>query len=284
MNLVNKSEFHQATTWSNLSRNSSEGRIDQANVLIVDDDPDIQESVSSILETDEIKSVTVGNGDEMRQKITESHFDLVILDLVLPGEDGLTLARELLARSNIPILMLTGKCDIIDKIIGIEMGADDYITKPFHARELLARVKSILRRRHPYSTHTPEIHGNNIEFSGWILDLDARKLNDPNGENAKLTTYEFQVLAELVKRPNRALSRDQILDYVADKEWDPFDRSIDVLIGKIRRKLKDNPRDPSFIKTLRNFGYMFVGKSEKSLLANQQSNFSSQKKSKTKSK
>lgn len=233
--------------------------VNLSHVLIVDDDPEIRLTVARILERDGITTTEAGDGEEMRRRISEQEPDLVILDLMLPGDDGLTLARELRVNSNIPIIMLTGKDDVVDKIVGLEMGADDYVTKPFHSRELLARVKSVLRRQPPPSAGEPEDTRNLVEFHGWVLDLDSQGLTSPDGTPVGLTSYEFQVLSVLAQRPNRGLSRNQILDLVADREWDPFDRSIDVLIVKIRRKLKDDPKNPTCIKTLRNFGYMFIG-------------------------
>lgn len=233
---------------------------DPIQILIVDDDPDIRLTVARILERNGISSKEAGNGEEMRRQILKEMPDLVILDLMLPGDDGLTLARELRGNSDIPIIMLTGKGDVVDRIVGLEMGADDYVTKPFNSRELLARVKSVLRRRRrPPKTSAPEDTPKLLEFNGWTLNLDSQRLISPDGEPVALTTYEFQVLSVLAQRPNRGLSRSQILDLVADREWDPYDRSIDVLIVKIRRKLNDDPKSPTCIKTLRNFGYMFIG-------------------------
>ncbi|MDH5232094.1 MAG: response regulator [Gammaproteobacteria bacterium] len=233
-------------------------------ILIVDDDEDIRITIGRILGRDGCSVSEAGNGDEMRSIIAANNIDLIILDLMLPGEDGLSLARDL-SGNNIPFIMLTGKDDVVDKIVGLELGADDYITKPFHARELTARVAAVLRRigvgmQQDSSTATPS-EDKIISFGEWSFNPTTGHLVSNDGNEVTLTTFEFQVLAVLATRPNRPLNRDQILDLVAEREWDPYDRSIDVLIGKIRKKLNDDPKNPKHIKTLRNLGYMFIGSS-----------------------
>ncbi len=232
-------------------------------ILIVDDDPDMRATVGRILERDGYRVSEAADGRQMRRSIAEQDIALIILDLSLPGEDGLTLARDLTGSTAIPFIMLTGRNDIVDKVVGLEIGADDYITKPFHSRELSARVGVVLRRsadkgKRPSSpAATPQ--GDIIEFGEWIFDPGNGQLVSRRGREVILTTFEFQVLAALTACPNRPLSRNQILDMVAGREWDPYDRSIDVLIGKIRKKLNDDPKAPAYIKTLRNLGYMFIG-------------------------
>ncbi|MEO5337960.1 MAG: response regulator transcription factor, partial [Magnetospirillum sp. WYHS-4] len=192
--------------------------------------------------------------------------DLVILDLMLPGEDGLTLARELRSQSSsIPVIMLTGKQDTVDKIVGLELGADDYITKPFDQRELLARIRSVLRRAQAAVETAPAATLANGDdkhrmgrFAGWRIDFGRRDVASPTGQTVHFTTHEFNLLAFLVQRQGRVVTRDQILDEVCDRSAEPFDRSVDVLVGKVRRKLNDDPREPAFIKTIRGIGYMFV--------------------------
>lgn len=235
-------------------------------ILVVDDDPDMRETVCMALLRDGYRVQEAEDGRGMRGILEQFHIDLVILDLVLLGESGLDLARELRNSSDIPLIMLTGKDNVIDKVVGLEIGADDYITKPFHARELVARIGTVLRRARSNTGKVGPDSGETspgmIRFGDWQLDLFGQRLTGSNGDVVMLTTYEFLVLSALAQRTGKALSRDQIMDLVADREWNPFDRSIDVLIGKIRRKLGDDSRNPQFIRTIRNIGYMFVAEVE----------------------
>ena len=231
-------------------------------ILVVDDDPDMRKMICKALTREGFRSEEAGNGAQMRKSLADRSIDLVILDLMLPDEDGFSLARSIRSQSNLPIIMLTGRDDIVDKVVGLEVGADDYMTKPFHPRELSARVRTVLRRSQSMAaplTGTTKQAIDTVRFGEWTLNLTGFKLLNPNGDEVSLTTYEFQVLSVLATHPNKVLTRDQILDSVADREWTPFDRSIDVLIGKIRKKLNDDPNRPSFIKTIRNMGYMFIG-------------------------
>ena len=232
-------------------------------ILIVDDDADIRATVGRILERDGYRISEAEDGAQMQRQITDHDISLVILDLNLPGEDGLTLARNLTSKTTIPFIMLTGRDDVVDKVVGLEIGADDYITKPFHARELTARVGTVLRRSAGKKAQTAAAvsapHGDTLNFGEWKFNPTNGHLVSSSGVEVTLTTFEFQVLGALASRPDRPLSRDQILDFVADREWAPYDRSIDVLIGKIRKKLNDDPKSPKYIKTLRNLGYMFIG-------------------------
>ncbi|MGI9508102.1 MAG: response regulator [Geminicoccaceae bacterium] len=244
---------------------------EQSRVLVVDDDPLICRLLDRFLSGEGFEVEAVTSGRSMWQKLESWPSDLLILDLKLPsGEDGLSLARSIRQQSEIAIIMLTGRSDCVDKIVGLEVGADDYVTKPFEPRELLARIRSVLRRsanRRAGSpngsgdgTGTSDRAGHNevLRFAGWMLDLDRRVLTDPDGEIVDLTSYEFELLAALATRPSRPLSRDMILDIVAHREWGPDDRSIDVLVGKLRRKLNDNPKSPELIKTVRGLGYVFT--------------------------
>jgi DNA-binding response OmpR family regulator len=199
----------------------------------------------------------------MRRAIADGAFDLVILDLTFPtGEDGMSLARGLRAQYDVPLIMLSGKCDTIDKVVCLELGADDYVTKPFEPRELLARIRTVLRRTagrsRPEWVDAASEDDGVLRFEGWRLDLGRRELSNAMGEPVRLTSQEFQLLATLAARPGRPLSRDQILDLIANRPWTPYDRSIDVLIGKLRRKLGDEPRRGRLIKTVRSIGYMFA--------------------------
>ena len=177
---------------------------------------------------------------------------------MLGREDGLQLARELRdRRPEIGILMLTGRGETVDRIIGLEMGADDYLSKPFHLRELLARVRSVLRRATSHEAEKSDAH-RRARFADWVLDLLSRELLSPSGENVRLTTGEFELLAVLVNHTNHVLSRDRLLDLSRHREAGPFDRTIDVQIGRLRRKLEDDPKNPTIIKTVRGGGYLFV--------------------------
>jgi two-component system, OmpR family, response regulator len=178
--------------------------------------------------------------------------------LVLRGEDGLQLARGLRGQSDIGIIMLTGRGETVDRIIGLEMGADDYLSKPFHLRELLARVRSVLRRGATRGGERSAGLRTRIRFVGWSLDLASRELLSPTGSDVRLTTGEFELLAALVSHANQVLSRDRLLDLSRHREAGPFDRTIDVQVGRLRRKLEDDPRSPTMIKTVRGGGYIFT--------------------------
>jgi DNA-binding response OmpR family regulator len=234
---------------------------DQPRVLVVDDDPWICRLLSRLLAGEGFAVETVTSGHAMWQKMEAWPCDLVILDLRLPaGEDGLTLARRIRQASEIGLIMLTGRAEPVDKIVGLELGADDYVTKPFEPRELLARVRSVLRRAtHRRAEGEPHAAGGEVlHFAGWVLDLDRRALSTIAGEMVALTTYEFELLAALATRPGRPLSRERILDLIAHRQWDPDNRSIDVLVGKLRKKLGDDARSSRLIKTVRGLGYVFT--------------------------
>jgi two-component system phosphate regulon response regulator OmpR len=193
----------------------------------------------------------------MRAKLNDS-VDVILLDLVMPGEDGLTLAREIRANSDVGIIMLTGRDDVLDRIVGLEVGADDYIAKPFHLREVLARVKSVLRRREPRATSgtAREV----VRFEGWRLDLARRQLVSPTGEAVELTTGEFDLLAALAKHPGRVFGREALMDLTRGRSWEAFDRTIDAQVARLRKKIETDPKKPMLIKSVRNVGYVFTGK------------------------
>jgi len=230
-------------------------------ILVVDDDPRLCRLLRRFLMAEGYGVEVASNGRTMMQVFGAQSIGLVILDLRLPGgEDGLSLARQLRAESDIPLIMLTGRSDNVDKIVGLEIGADDYVTKPFDRRELLARIRSVLRRASASATNNKVVGdtASVLHFSGWALNLARHELTSPDGDKVGLTSYEFQLLAALARQPAQILSRDQILEHVAHRGWQPFDRSIDVLIGKLRRKLGDDAKDPSLIKTVRGVGYLFT--------------------------
>jgi len=237
------------------------GPVTAQRILIVDDDPRICRLLTRLLTAEGYLVESAPNGNVMWRALRNRPADLIILDLRLPaGEDGLVLARKLRAESDVSLIMLTGKADSVDKVIGLELGADDYVTKPFDRRELLARIRSVLRRSKLQQVRVPvtEHGGSIVRFSGWTLDLERREIVSPDGEYVELTFYEFELLAVLALRPARALSRDQILEHIANRHWQPYDRSIDVLVGKLRRKLNDDPRNPRLIKSVRGVGYVFT--------------------------
>ncbi len=231
---------------------------DAAHILIVDDQKEICEVVQEYLSGEGYRVSTAHDGAEMRRVMAQSPADLVILDLMLPGEDGLTLARSLRDESNVGIIILTGRGETVDRIIGLEMGADDYLPKPFHLRELLARVKSVLRRVQTRSAEKPASPRSRARFAGWRLDLSSRELWSPSGQEVRLTTGEFDLLAAFVTNANQVLSRDRLLDLARNREAGPFDRTIDVQVGRLRRKLEDDPQHPTMIKTVRGSGYIFT--------------------------
>ena len=234
------------------------GEHDNGHILIVDDQREICDLVQEYLSSEGYRVSTAHDGAGMRRVIAQDPVDLVILDLMLPGEDGLTLARSLREESSVGIIILTGRGETVDRIIGLEMGADDYLPKPFHLRELLARVKSVLRRASNRSADRQAASRPRARFAGWNLDLSTRELLSPSGEEVQLTTGEFDLLAAFVNNANQVLTRDRLLDLARNREAGPFDRTIDVQVGRLRRKLEDDPQRPTMIKTVRGSGYIFT--------------------------
>src|SRR5580658_9491670 len=228
---------------------------ESGHILVVDDQQEICDLVREYLTDEGFRVSTANDGAGLREVIAREPTDLVILDLVLRGEDGLQLARELRSQSDIGIIMLTGRGETVDRIIGLEMGADDYLSKPFHLRELLARVRSVLRRGAARAGGAPRARAR---FASWSLDLASRELTSPAGEEVRLTTGEFELLAAFVNHANQVLSRDRLLDLSRHREAGPFDRTIDVQVGRLRRKLEDDPKNPAMIKTVRGGGYIFT--------------------------
>lgn len=229
-------------------------------ILVVDDDPELTSLLSTYLGENGYAVDTAGDGIGMKEKLAAGLPDLLILDLMLPGEDGLSLCRSLRAASRLPILMLTARGDDMDRIIGLEMGADDYLPKPFNPRELLARVRSVLRRSEKGAPARPAAQA--LCFAGWTLDIAARHLVDAQGVVIPLSTGEFKILHLLADTPNCVFSRDQLTDVLAGREAGPYDRTIDVMISRLRRRLNDDARDPQLIKTVRSEGYMLSAKVE----------------------
>jgi len=228
-------------------------------ILVVDDDPEIGVALVEYLSHEGYRVSVAHNGSEMRRVIKEAPVDLIIMDVVLPMEDGLSLVRALRAEnSGVAVLMLTGRGETIDRVVGLEMGADDYLAKPFHLRELFARVKSVMRRAASSAVDMPPTRLLRAHFAGWHIDCGARELLSPAGESVRLTSGEFDILVALITNPNQVLSRDKLLDAARNRQATPFDRTIDVQIGRLRRKLGDDPRNPQLIKTVRGGGYIFT--------------------------
>jgi DNA-binding response OmpR family regulator len=230
-------------------------------IIVVDDEPEICELLADYLGHAGFKVSTAENGATMRRLLEDQAADLVILDINMPGEDGLSLARYLRANTRIGIVMLTAAGEVVDRIVGLEMGADDYLPKPVDMRELLARVRAVLRRMEaaPEKAPAAEAPGTRkIHFGACQLDLDAHKLYDAAGEEVPITSMEFDLLKAFAEHPNRVLSRDQLLDLAHNRDWEPFDRSIDIRIARLRRKVETDPSKPQVIKTVRGAGYIFI--------------------------
>lgn len=236
-------------------------------ILVVDDDREIRDLLGKFLAKHGYRVQTVAGGREMRHALTEWSFDLIVLDLMLPGDDGLTLCRELRARSAIPVIMLTAMGEEIDRIIGLEVGADDYVAKPFNPRELLARIKAVLRRTAGHPAEQPAgaegEPGQTLIFDDWRLDLTRRSLTSPDGVLVELTDGEFRLLAALAGHPQRVLSRDQLLDFARGRGAEVFDRSVDVGISRLRRKIEADSEQPRLIRTVRGGGYLFAATVER---------------------
>jgi two-component system, OmpR family, response regulator len=228
------------------------------NILVVEDDRETRTLIAKYLRTNACNVATAADGREMVRAITDRRVDLLILDVILPGEDGLSLCRKVRAQSQTPIIMLTARGEDVDRIMGLEMGADDYLPKPFHLRELLARVRSVLRRAASRASEKAAGQRQRVRFAGWALDLASRELLSPTGEEVRLTTGEFELLAAFVNHASHVLSRDRLLDLSRHREAGPFDRTIDVQVGRLRRKLGDDSKNPTMIKTVRGGGYMFT--------------------------
>lgn len=231
---------------------------DLPHILIVDDNIEILDLVSRFLIRDGFRVSTAPNGKFMRKALDESRIDLIILDVMLPGEDGLALCRQLRTTSNIPVIMLTAKGDEIDRVLGLEMGADDYLPKPFSSRELLARIKAVLRRTQQLPTKSEELETTNYFFAGWELDLAKRELISSENIIIPLSTGEYDLLFALVRHPMRVLNRDQLLDLARGRQAVGFDRSIDTQISRLRRKIEEDPKQPVIIKTVWGGGYIFT--------------------------
>jgi DNA-binding response OmpR family regulator len=235
----------------------------QTHILVVDDDPDICEYLKEYLESNGYFVRAATDGAAMRRLLDDHPADLVILDLMMPGEDGLSLTRYLREHFELGIIILTGKDTEVDRVVGLEMGADDYISKPFGAREFLARVKTVLRRTAATQGANSAARYPVTKFGGWNFDRVERRLTDADGREVSLTTMEFNLLRAFTDHPNRVLDRDRLLDLLQNRNWEPYDRSIDVLVGRLRSKIEKNPKKPELIKTVRGTGYVLAATVER---------------------
>ncbi len=224
-------------------------------ILVVDDDPEIRDLLWQYLGKNGYRVTAVGDGTAMWQALEQTRIDLIVLDVMLPGKDGLELCRDLRTRSAVPVIMLTARGDDMDRILGLEMGADDYLPKPFNPRELLARIKVVLRRAQGL-VMAPETDAHPMEFAGWHLDPTSRQLRSPEGVVVPLSGSEYRLLHLFLTHPNRVLSRDRLMQLLHGRDAEPFDRSIDVQVGRLRKRLGDTGREPALIKTVRSEGYV----------------------------
>lgn len=240
----------------------------KATVLSVDDDENLQVVLGQYLEEDGYRVLKARTGKDLQETLQSGDADVVLLDLVLPDAEGLSLIGKIREKTKAPIIIVSGKSDTTEKIIGLEMGADDYITKPFELRELSARIKAVLRRHtlpdpareQNIGTQETSDRLENISFEGWTLSRTQYQLFDKKGQPAELTTGEFRLLEALVLSPQRCLSREQLFEITRSTDFESYDRAIDIQIGRIRKKLQENPKTPRYIKTIRGAGYMFIGK------------------------
>ena len=227
-------------------------------VLIVDDDKEIRGLLQEYLHKQAYRVTAVADGKALRAALVTAQPDLIVLDVMLPGEDGLQLCRDLRTRSNVPIIMLTALGEETDRIVGLEMGADDYLAKPFSPRELLARIRSVLRRSRSLPDNFEPDAVKSCRFAGWLLDAATRNLTAPDGVVVPLSGTEFKLLRIFLAHPNRVLTRDQFIELMISRDAGPFDRAIDVQISRLRQRLGDDAREPRIIKTVRGEGYVLA--------------------------
>jgi two-component system OmpR family response regulator len=231
-------------------------------ILFVEDDPEIRALVAGFLGSSGFRVSVARDGREMDRVLHVGRIDLAILDIMLPGEDGLSLCRRLRADSDIPVIMLTARGSEIERVVGLEMGADDYLAKPFGTHELLARIRAVLRRTRTLASTPNAGRASTLTFAGWILNLASRRLQSADGTRVPLTGAEFELLVAFCEHPNRILTRDQLLDLTRGRAPTALDRSVDIQVSRLRRKIEDNPRDPALIQTVRAGGYIFTAEVE----------------------
>jgi two-component system OmpR family response regulator len=234
----------------------------QNHILIVDDDAETRSLLQAYLQKQGYRVTVAADGKALRRAVDVARPDLIVLDLMLPGEDGLELCRDLRTRSNLPVIMLTARDEETDRIVGLEMGADDYLGKPFNPRELLARIKSVLRRARSLPGNLEPDAAKAYSFAGWTLDVATRNLTAPDGVVVPLSGTEFKLLRAFLAHPHRVLSRDQLIELMISREAGPFDRAIDVQVSRLRQRLRDGAREPQIIKTVRGEGYVLAAQVE----------------------
>ena len=234
----------------------------QDHILIVDDDAETRSLLQQYLQKQGYRVTSAADGRALRGALVTARPDLIVLDLMLPGEDGLQLCRDLRTRSNLPVIMLTARGEETDRIVGLEMGADDYLAKPFNPRELLARIKSVLRRARALPENLEPEAAKSYAFAGWTLDVATRNLTAPDAVVVPLSGTEFKLLRAFLAHPNRVLSRDQLIDFMISRDAGPFDRAIDVQVSRLRQRLRDDAREPRIIKTVRGEGYVLAAQVE----------------------
>lgn len=227
-------------------------------VLVVDDNAEIRETLGAYLRRNGKRATTAADAAAARETLKRARIDVVVLDIMMPGEDGLSLCRSLASTDGPPVILLSARGEEVDRIVGLELGADDYVAKPFDLRELLARARSVLRRVSPAAIGNGEAAGHVFEFDGMRFEPQARRLIGADGAEIELTTGEFDLLTVLLEQPNRALSRDQIMQRMHGRAAGPYDRAIDVQIGRLRQKIEPNPSHPTMIKSVRGVGYLFA--------------------------
>lgn len=228
-------------------------------LLVIDDDAEIRNLLADYLSKNSFRVITATSGKGIDRILSEQRIHLIILDLMIPGEDGLSICRRIRTESAIPIIILTAKGDEIERIIGLEMGADDYIAKPFNPRELVARIKAVLwRSTHLYAGAAQDEREEVLTFDGWSINKPERAVISPNGQPIELSSGEFDLLFAFVSNPKRTLTRDQLLDITQGRALEPFDRSIDVIVSRLRHKMEADPQNPVLIKTVRGVGYTFT--------------------------
>ncbi len=232
-------------------------------ILVVDDHRDIRESLVLFLKKNGKRATAVDGAEAARKVLREAHVDCVILDIMMPGEDGLSLCRHIRETHRIPVILLSARAEDLDRIIGLEVGADDYVVKPFNPRELLARIDAVLRRTHALPPDSAPPSGEELRFDRWRLKLAERELVDETGETHELSTGEYKMLLTFLQRPKVVLSREQLLDLSFDRGSEVFDRAVDTQVSRLRRKIEADPRMPKLIKTVWGGGYVFTAPVEK---------------------
>jgi len=232
-------------------------------ILVVDDHRDIRESLVLFLKKNGKRATAVDGAEAARKVLREGRVDCVILDIMMPGEDGLSLCRHIRETARVPVILLSARGEDVDRIVGLEVGADDYVIKPFNPRELLARIDAVLRRTHALPPDTAPPSGEALRFDRWLLKLAERELVDENGESHELSTGEYKMLLTFLQRPKVVLSREQLLDLSFDRGSEVFDRAVDTQVSRLRRKIEADPRMPKLIKTVWGGGYVFTAPVEK---------------------